>query len=201
MAHASDIEYDDATHTYRRKADGLVLAGVTDTIKRGLLGEDGGFFSEAAALRGTHVHTATEYDDEGALDFDALDDGLKPYIEAWRRFRRETGVRILASEAVVYHPTLLYAGRIDRLVSFATEPYPLVLDIKSGSPRREHAIQTAAYAAALAAMSETETPGRLCVYLRKDGSYRTKFYIDSEHGRDFAAFTAALTVCRWREAA
>lgn len=56
---------------------------------------------EAAARKGSLVHTAIEYLIADDLDEDALDPALKGYVESFKRFRDATGFQVEACEKSV----------------------------------------------------------------------------------------------------
>lgn len=67
------------------------------------------------AERGVAVHAAIALDLENNLDEDSLDPQIRPFLEAFRAFRGETGFKVEACEKIVYSENLGYAGRIDWL--------------------------------------------------------------------------------------
>jgi hypothetical protein len=64
---------------------------------------------------GTAVHKATELEDKGVIDQYELDLATVPYLEAYRRFKEESGFVPTAIEGRVYHPKFHYAGTFDRI--------------------------------------------------------------------------------------
>ena len=169
---------------------------VTEAIKiAGLMGDSANFFTPEGAARGTAVHAACEFDDDGDLDDDALDPSLSGYVESWRAFRGETGLEIIGNELEVNHEPLGYVGHLDRLVKWNDKVH--VLDIKTGSDQRWHAIQLAAYAMAWASETGSPTPLRGSVQLYADG--RPGTYRAAKSRKDFDVWKAALTVARWKQ--
>jgi hypothetical protein len=140
------LTFDEATHTYRW--NGEVVPGVT-SILRPLCSFD--FVKSdvlaAASAFGTAVHRACELDDRNALDEEALDPELVPYLEQWRRFCADFECEWEWIEAPFYHRTMRYAGTVDRIGKVKRER--AVLDIKtSASLYPSVGPQTAAYARA-----------------------------------------------------
>ena len=74
--------------------------------------------------RGTYTHTACHMLDMGDLDEETLDPAIKGYVEAYKKFKAESGMVFLHSEEKLWHPQFNYCGTPDRF-------YP-VLDIKTG---------------------------------------------------------------------
>lgn len=152
---------------------------------------------EAAGRFGNHVHEACHLFDEGVLDEPALDKHLRPYLEAWKLFLRESGAVVVDTERRVHHPNLKYAGTLDKVVRWKRNKR-YVLDIKSSAAMPwTVGMQTAGYLDALAldeAFEEVGSPlslERYCVLLRPDGSYRAKSFNDS---RDLNNFVSCLNV-------
>jgi len=141
---------------------------------------------EAARNRGRHVHAAIDLDNRGELDEEALDPELAPYLTQWRRFLKETGWTVTASEQRVYHPTLRYAGTIDTGV---WQNASWVLDIKTGSVPRTVGPQTAAYQNAL----DPKPRRRLCLQLQPH-RYALK---ECKDPADFSIFTSCLNIWRF----
>lgn len=168
---------------------------VTEAIKlAGLMGDSVHFFTPEGAARGTAVHAACEFDDEGELDEDSLAPEIAGYVESWRAFRRQTGIEIIGIESEVRHVPMMYVGHLDRLVMWNDKVH--VLDIKTGSDQRWHAIQLAAYAMAWAHETGNPTPLRGSVQLYADGKVGT--YRAAKSRQDFEVWKAALTVAKWQ---
>lgn len=82
------LTFDGETHTYT--AGGRSVPSVTQVLKRvGLI--DDRWVDEHALSRGRAVHAVIQYDLEGDLDEASIADEIRPYVDAWRRFRAETG--------------------------------------------------------------------------------------------------------------
>jgi hypothetical protein len=118
----SDLTSDDATHTYR--VHGVVVPGVTSILNivpprsrmlavMNLNHEKRAQLAHARDL-GTAVHAACHYYDEGLLKPGTVDDAVRPYLEAWMRFKAESDFDIVGMETLVLHRTMGYAGRYDR---------------------------------------------------------------------------------------
>ena len=163
--------------TWPRVTDILKSAGLIDTT----------WFTDEARARGTAVHLACQYLDEGCLDEATVAEEIRPYLAAYQRFRAEviTG-EWTAIEQPVYHETLRYRGTPDRV--FGSWLY----DIKTGGPLAWHGPQLAAYAACL-----PEITRRIGLYLSVDGGYNLVEYKDRD---DWKVFQAALTVHNFKEA-
>jgi hypothetical protein len=141
---------------------------------------------------GEAVHLATALDDRGQLDDETVADVVRPYLEAWRRYRREKSFTPTLIEQTVWHPQIGYAGTLDRMGTIGRVRW--LVDIKTGSESDADLAgpQTAAYLEAARAMGHAEAQGivdRGTVHLREDGAYRL---VPHTNRRDWNAFLAAL---------
>ena len=184
---AEQIQYDDATHTYRDKFG--VVPSVTQVIHNVLMTEEERRHyhgHEEAMLRGRHVHTACRLWSDGELDEDSLDPRLVPYVDGWKLFAQESAFVCCAWEQLVYSRRERYAGRYD--VRGRIGERRTLADIKSGATAPwTVGVQLAGYARAggLGAID------RLCVHLPGNGKYRA---IECKQRTDERVFLAALTV-------
>lgn len=107
------LQFFDKGHVYM--LDGEQIPCVSDLCRflhREIYREAPIWQLEAAADRGTKVHAATEVlDKTGRAE---IEDDYLPYLEAYARFRSEHEVTWELIEHPDYHPTLRYAGTIDR---------------------------------------------------------------------------------------
>lgn len=174
--------------------DGRRVPGVTSVLQAaGMLnfGNAGEDRLEWARERGRKVHRLCELDAKNDLDEDSVDESFAGYLEADRRFRRETGFVCLYSELRVFHESLGYAGTLDDFGRLGKED--VLLDRKTGKPQRATGPQTAAYLAAL--MEGKHKVKRYALHLNADGTY-TLHPLRSH--TDFAVFCAALTIYNWK---
>lgn len=146
---------------------------------------------QAAADFGTAVHLACELDDLGTLDEEALDPALAPYLSAWRKFSRDCAVEWDLIEQTVYHPTLRYAGKLDRYGRVVGST--ALVDIKSTAALYQSVgPQLAAYLKAIPGAPVLTK--RLAVQLRADATYAVKEYTGA---LDFPAFASLVTLRNW----
>jgi len=108
----------------------IVIPGVSEILKANGLD----FFSKvrpdvlsAAQKFGTAVHRATALWDKQDLAIDMLSEPLKPYLNAWIKFKKDSGYEIWAIEQPIYSKKLWVAGTPDRIGKLKK---PGVLDIK-----------------------------------------------------------------------
>jgi len=209
------VLFDEESHTYR--LGGREVLGVTRTLA--LAGYvDTTWFTEWCSKRGTVVHKAVElealgqYDAEswrGDLEEAGLQDdrieSLLGYVEAWQRFRAETGFEFLMEEDGgphdVYSEIRLLsesrgiAGTADGIGTFRGSDGLVLADWKSGPPGPSTGPQTAAYASMYHELTKRRITRRLGVQLLPSGRYRHAYFDDPA---DFHDFEAALRVARWR---
>lgn len=162
------------------------LSSYTDAIPDAVM--------EKARDRGTKVHVATELYDLGTLDLDNLHPVLRPYLDAWIRFREETGFQPKLSEFRVYSAIYGYAGTLDRTGVLDGQ---CVLDIKARAQMTpDTGPQTAAYQRALEELTDEPHPGRYGVLLLPTGKYKLTTYKDRG---DFKTFLSCLNVHNFRQ--
>jgi hypothetical protein len=159
----------------------LRLAGLVDTTH----------FNDFARDRGTAVHTATQYLDEGDLDWDTLGDEVRPYVEQYQRWKEECRPTIHRIELEVKYPSLGYAGRLDRCLTINRRDG--VLDIKCGGPAPWHGVQLAGYSMALGWSVPTGALARWVLYLNPNG-YKL---VECKDRNDYKVWKAALTIAQW----
>lgn len=169
------VLFDQDTHTYT--VGGIIWPSVTQILgvfDHGLDRIDQDLLDRKSML-GRAVHRACELDDKGELDRATLHPVVAPYLEQWRKFRRDLRVEVLDNEHIVVNPMHKYVGTNDRLVGFSKFSRA-VLDIKSGMKRRFHEWQTGGYKAA-ADRYDAPVDGRCCLYLTPD-KYRLEIHED-----------------------
>jgi hypothetical protein len=150
-------------HLYHT-ADGTVLDSVTTIIKAEL-----GLYQYAgvtdAAGRGTRVHMACQYFDEGDLDENTISDEVRPYLEQYKLALAAHDIQVDWNEKRRYHPVYLYAGSADKGARVAG--VPSIIDIKTGKEEAWHFLQLGPYGK----LVEAEYPHKKYydLYLKPDG--------------------------------
>jgi len=185
----------DENHIYH--LDGKIVDGLTSTIKEAGLIRDGDSWY---ADRGTKIHLATQYWDEGTLDEETIDPQIKGYLESWKRFRKDQDYAPVKIEYPIFNHELRVASMVDRI--------PL-LDIKSGVPEPWHILQIAFQ------WQTIKTPGSIPfiiptewllyswqpkdIYLDPDGGPpKVKIYTITELREAFKVYCNMLYFIRWR---
>lgn len=190
-ARDNPLTFEEATHTYRFL--GAVIPGVTELLRP--LANFAGVprdALEAKADLGRRVHLACQLFDEDDLDETSIEPDVQPYLNAWHKFRHDTGCTVLAVEQKVCEPTLMYAGTLDRVLAFKGAKWLVDLKTCFTTPLTAGP-QTAGY---LRALGDNSVTHRAALRLRPDGTYR----LDPLTGADdWSAFMAALTLHRFKE--
>ena len=164
-----DVAYDPATHTSKLPG-GQDVPHVTGVLRA--LGISEGFAHvdprviAQAGARGTAVHADCHAYDDDDLDWDVVDDRVRPYVEAWATFRLHKQLVPESRERRLYHPTYNYTGIMDGIFTGGVQ-----VDIKTGNPENSAGhLQTAAYACAYNYKLHVprRCSGRLAVWLRPE---------------------------------
>lgn len=181
-------------NTFAYSLDGRRVPSVTEILRLAGLVDLSGIPEhrlEVARERGKDVHSYVEGLVRGDLDDELVPDPrIAPYIEAWRRFRDETGFGPEAAEVRVLNRRYGYAGTIDLLGGMSGSAWLLDLKATYAVPP-EAALQTAGYR-----MAEGTGRRRGVLHLRANGTYALVEYRD--HVADEAAFVGALHVALWK---
>jgi len=194
----NEFRFDKADHSYWLGKTRLI--GVSDAIQAAGLKD----FSriapdvlEHARQRGTVVHTACHFLDEGDLDWATVSPEIEPYVRAWERFKKETGVELLGIEKPLFHATLGFAGTPDRVVNLY--PHKGIIDLKTYAPDAVTGIQLAGYSyLELGQQSPLDAPKRWGLWLKDDGKYGLREYTDRG---DEAVFMACLIIAKFKRSA
>lgn len=186
-----EISFDEINHKYT--FEGLTLPSVTQILSAVGLPDLSAISStilQWKAELGTMVHLATELDDQNELDYGSLDDRIIPYLEAYQRFKFESGFEIIDMERMVFDPALKYAGKLDRFGILNGKK--ALLDIKTGVfDPMSVGPQTAAYARAYTDLKCK----RYALQLKDDGNYKLHRL---NNDNDFNIFLSALNVYKWK---
>ena len=135
------ITFDKETHTYWDE-NGINYPSVTKVLEEmGFV--DSTWFDEDSRVLGTYVHKAVELYNKGELLEEDLDEQLAPYLDAWRRFKKNSDIVILNSELQVHSDIFRYAGTLD--IECTINGKEAIIDLKSGMVAPVTALQLAAY--------------------------------------------------------
>jgi len=196
------ISFDPERHRYF--INGELWPSVTQVIDEAGLYPPMPFATERHLARGRYVHRAIALDEQGRLDWDSLSESLKPYVEAWRRFKQASTWRSFFIELTVAHSLDRYAGRLDLCGCYEQdgERRNGILEIKTGSPTPAHRLQLAAYKEAYVdyfglSRGDAHALKADLIYLRPDGSYRVE-PLGSTWYVDFLVFEKAAGLWHWK---
>lgn len=165
----------DENHIYR--VDGSIYPGVTEILEDAWL-IDNRWYTEGGAIRGTYIHRICHYIDEGDLDESTVDEAFKPRVEAYKRFKEDTGFNVSYNEMPVFHPLYKYCGTLDKIGELNGKK--ILLDIKTGPYQKWVSLQLHAYVEALkfnSAFGTWLTDHQIHVYtlhLKSNGKYDLK---------------------------
>lgn len=182
----SDFTFNEETHEGRY--NGQVVDSVTTALaKNGMI--DTTWFTEYGRLKGSHTHLAILYDTQGDLDEDSIDDAIRGRVEAARKFRAETGFKVIESEVRHFHPVYRFTGQPD--IHGELFGKMAVIDYKPWTLQWWTRWQLAGYE-----WFYSYPVKRFALRLGDDGRYQLKEYTDrtDKHG-----FLAILTANRIRE--
>lgn len=180
-------EYIDSTHQYFM--DGKEVPSVTAILKAaGLYDED--YFTEESRARGSYVHKACLYH----LQDDLVEDmpaEYRGYVEAFKLFMAESECKPILEQCEVplFSHIFRYGGTPDMPCMFKGRKS--LVDIKTGAEAPTTGVQLAGYVQLMDTLSD-----RYALYLKADGKYKLKPYVDR---KDIQIFNAALTLYHWRK--
>jgi hypothetical protein len=194
------IELDQATHTYY--VDGVEQIGLTKVLKlAGLIDDD--WYTEYGRWRGSAVHLATRFFDEGDIDRRTLDPVIKPFVADWKDFRDRTGFVPVVIEKPYYDGLYNFCCTPDRLGYFSTwqqrsdEPN-VIADLKAYPSGQVPAWVRYQLAGQGRAINPNRVFHRFAVVLTGKGptveSYPTEDYIE-----DVNDFLACIRIARLKE--
>lgn len=190
------LEFNEELHEYR--VDGLLIPSVTQIISEAGLSNVN--LDDPAVIQagqfGTAAHKVVELHDRGTLDIATVDDALRPYLEGWYKFRKESGIEILEIEKRLFHPAHWFSGTIDRVVRWHDKI--VILDIKTSVKfPATVGLQTAAYMALYNAdgKGRAKATQRCVVLLKPDSTYLMEKY---NNKMDFNIFLSALQLLQWK---
>ena len=191
---AQTLNFDPKTHTY--DIGGRELISVTTIL------EEAGLYVpppvtpellQWAQDRGTKIHDACHFLDDGDLDWDSLDPMISGYVLAYQEFRKDTGFVPTLSEHKLHDMVFGIAGMMDRF-GFIQDRGVLV-DIKSCPVPKSTGLQLVAY-------GYMHDPHkffyRMAVQLKVNGTFKVTDYPISDYQRDLDTFLSAVRVVNWK---
>ena len=177
-------EYDEAQHLYRY--NGAAMLSVTQHLERAGLGGDAKWYSAGCAYRGKFVHVATQYLDEGTLDWESVLEEYVGYVLSWDTWIQAVKPQWDMIEVHRCDPARAFAGTADRVGRLLGNALRAIVDIKTGEMEAKFGLQLSGY-------GHLANPGelfrRIIVKLKKDGSMPTVYEFPVEnYYSDLAVF-------------
>lgn len=113
------VEFESEDHVYYF-ADSLArLHSVTQILQaEGFI--DDAWFNDYVRDRGSNIHLACHLDDIDDLDEDTVGEVERPYLESYRKFKRESGFVVEESEVPKANLKYGFAGTPDKVGYFPT---------------------------------------------------------------------------------
>ena len=186
------IDYDSEHHLYFM--NGNLVHSVTEIT--GCLHNFGDIPKqklEAAAKKGTAVHTAIQYYLENDLDENTLDEVIKPYLESFKQWYSYSNMKPVKLEMIVGSLKLQYAGRFDCLMKDKANNL-IIVDWKTGIKTKSHSAQGAGYCIAYEEMKRKSGIKSATLYLKPTGFE----FIENDTISSKLEFLNALKICRER---
>jgi len=183
-----NLEFDETTHLYTLGDQKLL--SVTQSIS--IL--DTRWRDPWYLERGRLIHLACEYYDRDELDESTVDLQIRPYLDAYVKFLLDTKFKITAIEYRLSHPTLFYAGTLDRIGILNQNE--VLIDIKSGAKVDTDELQGAGYWE-LCRANGTSIKKVFDLYLRENGTYSL---VEIKNPKLLLpVFLACLKIIQWKE--
>lgn len=110
------LKFEETGHVYT--LGDRVLPSITQIMQAMRVGHDYSHTDPIHALRGRAVHKAVELVDKSDLDVDSIDPVVRPYLEAYLKFKDDTGFRPIYNELRLYSAQDGYAGTLDKIGVF-----------------------------------------------------------------------------------
>ena len=164
---------------------GLGIMSSANFINEGVL--------EASMKFGTATHRACELYDRHDLAIDLLDESLRPYLNGWIKFLKDSKFEIHKVELIVYSKRHGYAGTLDRTGIFMRSR--TIIDLKSGAKDKITPIKTAAYMEAHNEMFPKEKIRHRMTLILKPDNYDI---LPNEDPSDFSTFLACLQIAKFK---
>jgi len=110
-----NVEFEPDGHVYTY--NGQHWPSITGILKdEGFI--DTQWFDSWSRDKGSMVHLAVKYDLAGELDEDSLDEEIRPYLSAFRKFMTESGLKVSQSETPGVNTVYHYSGTPDLIGCF-----------------------------------------------------------------------------------
>lgn len=182
-----DFAFDEESH--EGSYDGQRVKSVTTILhEEGFI--DTSFFTEYGRVKGTYTHDAVSLFLNNNLDEGSIDEAIKGRFEAFKKFKAETGFKLIEHEVRHFEPVWRFTGKPD-LVGELYNKFSII-DLKPWSLQWWTKYQVAAYTM----FYYDAHAHRYALRLGDDGRYRLVPY---ESREDIYDWKAILTVNRLKD--
>lgn len=195
------VRFEPEEHRYYLEPSGEEIPGVTRALEECGLTDFSMVPRDVLARaqeRGTFVHNAIHWYEDGVLDDSSLDEETHGYLMAYLAFKNQMRFTPLMVEKFVHNLERRWAGRVDgvglieRLDAGVDDT---VVDYKSGLVLPAHRLQLAAYVSGL---PDPRKYRRMTVGLQSDGRFKVHEYQQDTYLRDLNMFHSAVGVWHWK---
>ena len=133
-------DFNEEKHEY--SYGGKQLPSVTTVIKE-VLNITYPEYAIYHATRGTYVHKAIELWFKGVLDFETVDEAVKPYLDSFIKFQEKAKIEPVILEERFADKNISFAGTVDIVGKVKGKTY--LFDIKTGQKQDSYNAQMAGY--------------------------------------------------------
>ena len=133
-------DFNEEKHEY--SYGGKQLPSVTTVIKE-ILNIEYPDYAIYHATRGTYVHKAIELWFKGVLDFETVDEAVKPYLDSFIKFQEKAKIEPVILEERFADKNITFAGTVDIVGKVKGKTY--LFDIKTGQKQDSYNAQMAGY--------------------------------------------------------
>ncbi len=133
-------DFNEEKHEY--SYGGKQLPSVTTVIKE-ILNIEYPDYAIYHATRGTYVHKAIELWFKGVLDFETVDEAVKPYLDSFIKFQEKAKIEPVILEERFADKNISFAGTVDIVGKVKGKTY--LFDIKTGQKQDSYNAQMAGY--------------------------------------------------------
>jgi len=190
MKKKQNLDFDEATHTYR--LGDRVLPNVT-SILTAIFGTEP-WYKDWYANRGKAIHLAINLLVQNKLDYKSLDPRIEPRIVAFERFLKDSQYQVWHSELMYYHPVWYYAGTIDLILWDPIKSKLILADIKSSFEPKSY-LQNGGYSIMWDYHNKKKVWKSCIVQLKDDGMYDLKWVPDQKEAERL--FLACYMLYNW----
>lgn len=153
--------------------DGIERPGVNFILETVGVKKPCPFIKTHFLTRGKYTHQAIDLEIEGVLDYDNLDDALCPFIDGFRDFVTDTGIKLFVEPIKsrwISYSNPPFCGEYDGRGQLPDHPRPAIGEWKTGYKQAWHKYQVGLYALAKG------DHDCFIVWLSKEGKYKWEYF-------------------------